>query len=244
MMPDSIETIHGSRIQHGHHNHRIYVMQLNPTHLQDLIAALDRLAREKGYGKIIAKIPAPVWHTFHSAGYVLEAAIPHLFSTTTDGLFVAKYVSIQRAVGRIDLNSLVPSRPAKPAASLTSDSAAGSAAPVRDCRESDVWEMGEVYRRVFPTYPFPIHDPQFLLRTIRDGIRYFCIRHDGKIAALAAAELDRPGRNAEMTDFATLPRWRGRGLAGVLLDRGDFFANTTDCPRIKSLAQLPGLLQA
>jgi putative beta-lysine N-acetyltransferase len=39
----------------------------------------------------------------------------------------------------------------------------------------------------------------------------------GSIAAVAAVEIDEGANNAEMTEFATLPQWRGMGLAGRLL---------------------------
>jgi GNAT superfamily N-acetyltransferase len=50
---------------------------------------------------------------------------------------------------------------------------------------------------------------------------YFCIRVGKKIAALAAAEIDSASQTCEMTDFATLPEYRGRGLAKKLLDHLD-----------------------
>jgi len=40
---------------------------------------------------------------------------------------------------------------------------------------------------------------------------------DGALAALSSAEMDIQGSNVEMTDFATLPEYRGRGLAQFLL---------------------------
>ena len=36
---------------------------------------------------------------------------------------------------------------------------------------------------------------------------------------------------------------RGAGLEGILLDRTDYYREITDCPRIKSLAELPGYLK-
>jgi FMN phosphatase YigB (HAD superfamily) len=35
---------------------------------------------------------------------------------------------------------------------------------------------------------------------------------------------------------------RGAGLTGILLDRNDHYREITDCPRIKSLAELPRYL--
>lgn len=88
---------------------------------------------------------------------------------------------------------------------------------IESCQPQDAADMSAVYRRVFRSYPFPIHQPAFLDRMMKAGHRYFCIRADGGIAALAAAEIDLPHRVAEMTDFATLPEWRGRGFAAGLL---------------------------
>ncbi|MDX2501907.1 MAG: putative beta-lysine N-acetyltransferase, partial [Deltaproteobacteria bacterium] len=90
---DLIENINGSLIQHGPHNNRIYLMRLNPNHIASLIAVLDEMALQKGYGKIFAKIPAPAWDAFRSAGYIKEAVVPGFFTDKIDGFFIAKYFS-------------------------------------------------------------------------------------------------------------------------------------------------------
>jgi putative beta-lysine N-acetyltransferase len=78
--------------------------------------------------------------------------------------------------------------------------------------------MAEVYREVFQSYPFPIDEPEYLLETMRTHVVYFGAWEDGKLIALSSAETDEPNLNVEMTDFATLPSCRGRGLASYLLD--------------------------
>jgi putative beta-lysine N-acetyltransferase len=78
--------------------------------------------------------------------------------------------------------------------------------------------MGAVYDQVFESYPFPIQKPVYLKRMMQEGVLYFNIRVNGQIAAIAAAEIDLAGNNTEMTDFATLPQWRGKGFAGALLN--------------------------
>ena len=52
---------------------------------------------------------------------------------------------------------------------------------------------------------------------MQEGVLYYCIRVEGSIAAIAAAEIDVASKNVEMTDFATLPNWRSMGFAGILL---------------------------
>jgi putative beta-lysine N-acetyltransferase len=77
--------------------------------------------------------------------------------------------------------------------------------------------IARLYREVFKSYPFPIHDPGYIARSMEAGTRYFGVNRGGKLIALASAEIDREGSNAEMTDFATLPDFRGNSLAQLLL---------------------------
>lgn len=79
--------------------------------------------------------------------------------------------------------------------------------------------MQEVYKKVFQTYPFPIHDTSYLFKTMNNNVDYFCIENDKKIIALSSAEKDENNAYAEMTDFATLPDWRGHGFALILLNK-------------------------
>ena len=82
----------------------------------------------------------------------------------------------------------------------------------------DADAMAGLYRQVFETYPFPIHDPEYLRSTMDSHVRYFGIRDEaGRLTALASAEMDCSAGNVEMTDFATLAECRGKGLASILL---------------------------
>jgi hypothetical protein len=69
-MADVVEYIDGSIIQHGTFNNRIYLMHLNTADIESLIVTLEKLARENGYGKILAKIPATVWPFFKTARFL------------------------------------------------------------------------------------------------------------------------------------------------------------------------------
>jgi putative beta-lysine N-acetyltransferase len=53
------------------------------------------------------------------------------------------------------------------------------------------------------------------------NVSYFGIWAKGSLIALASAEIDRRNENAEMTDFATRPDCRGRGLANYLLAQAE-----------------------
>ena len=74
-----------------------------------------------------------------------------------------------------------------------------------------------MYKKIFDTYPFPIYDPKYILKTIQGNVIYFSIWKKDTIIALASSEMDITSKNVEMTDFATLPAYRGKGLSQCLL---------------------------
>lgn len=213
-MVDRIETIHGSVIQHGRHNDRIYLMRLHGTDHEGLIATLDRMAVEHGYGKIFAKIPATAWHAFQAAGYIQEALVPGFFNGRTDGLFVAKFFSEDRRRRSrrpgFDPMARMGRRPEPPAV---------SSLKMNVCTPADSDAMAAVYCQVFESYAFPIQRPEFIRHMMKNNAVYFCATIKNKMAALAAAEIDDTNQCCEMTDFATLPEHRGKGLAVRLLGR-------------------------
>jgi putative beta-lysine N-acetyltransferase len=216
-MTDQVANFGKSKIQHGKHSNRAYLMSLSPEDLPAIIPYLDLLAITRGYSKIFAKIPAAAKQSFLQNGYDAEAAIPDFFQGGEDALFLGKYFSPERmeekhpevveqtlevALEKPQLDGVPELEP-----QLRS----------RQMRPADTAPMAKLYRQVFASYPFPIHDELYLERTMREDVMYFGIWEKDHLIALASAELDRKGGNAEMTDFATRPDYRGRGLANYLL---------------------------
>ncbi len=214
-----MENMKGARLQHGPLAHRIYLMKLGDADPSELIPCLDHLAQQKGYTKIFAKVPSDQMAPFTRAGYSCEAEIPGFYNGETGVVFLGKYVDEQRAIpenrGELDAirelaeskGSSVPLRPVE----------LNSIFKLRPCVPADVEKMSELYRIVFPSYPFPIDDPAYLEKTMQTHVDYYGVESEGELVALSSAEKDVAGGNAEMTDFATLPDWRGHGLAFHLL---------------------------
>lgn len=214
MITDRVETVCGSLIQHGHHNDRIYVMHLDPAAVSELIVFLDRLAAEHRYGKITAKIPETHWPAFRSAGYTTEAFIPGFFNGRTAGVFGAKFPSARRKIDRGPIGTTaLPGDP---------KGQAGSPIPpatVSVCRPADAPALRWIYGRVFETYPFPIDRPGYLEQMMNAHVLYYCVRVRQQVVAAAAAEIHPSDENCEMTDFATLPPYRGNRFAARLLNQ-------------------------
>lgn len=83
----------------------------------------------------------------------------------------------------------------------------------------DAEQIAALFGEVFETYPFPVGDPRFLRDMMEENTRYFFVASGERVAAASSAEMDPVTKSVEMTDFATLPAYRGMGLCTQLLQR-------------------------
>jgi len=219
-MADKVEQLLQSTIQHGAYNSRIYLMKLYSRDIPAIFSKMDELSEKNSYTKIFTRVPEKLSGFFKDNGYVKEAEIPGFFNSINTAAFMSKFLSPERKKEKkpeevkknIELaKAKFSSSPAAPA--LPPEFEISPAVP------KDAEEMAEVYKVVFKTYPFPIHDPEYLKKTMKENIIYFCARTNGKIAALSSAETYENWQAVEMTDFATLPDYLGNGLAVHLLFR-------------------------
>lgn len=218
-MEDRIETIgKASIIQHGKLNDRVYLIKLEKGDCPGIIPSLRALAREHNYAKLFCKVPGWAAPHFLADGYITEAIIPGFFNRKETAFFLAKYLDSDRFMslekdGLRDLSGLLgnPFHKEKIPKQRT--------LKISSLDASDVDQITEVYKMVFQTYPFPIHEPEYILKTMDENVRYFGVKKHRKLIAVSSAEIDMNNRNAEMTDFATNPGYRGLKLGQRLLVR-------------------------
>jgi beta-lysine N6-acetyltransferase len=216
-MNDCIDTFGSSSIQHGKHSNRVYLMSLSLGDLPEILPYLDNLASTQGYTKVFAKVPAQALELFTRNQYRAEADIPGFYRGEEGVFFMGKYFCPERKTEK------------KPELVEKALKAADERSPLEEipslehplvCRltePQDAEGMAELYREVFASYPFPIHNPDYLIETMESHVLYYGLWDEEKLVALASAETDIHGQNAEMTDFATLPDYRSKGLASHLL---------------------------
>lgn len=219
-MQDKIEKLgNGSIIQHGQLNDRVYLMKLGSTDCpSEIVDEINTLARENKYSKIVCKIPVHAAPVFLSNGFLSEAQIPAFYNDNVAAFFVSKFLNSDRLldIETEKLNNL--SQMLKVQDSITPNGTDYSNVTVRKLEKEDYEQITDIYREVFVTYPFPIYNPGYVLKTFQEGTQYFGVESNGKLVALASAEVDEEGKNAEMTDFATLPDQRGKNLSVLLLN--------------------------
>ena len=83
--------------------------------------------------------------------------------------------------------------------------------------ESYAAELAVLYGQVFKIYPTPMHDPEYIKKTMKDGTIYYAFFYQGKIVSAASAEINGFYKNAELTDCATLTEHRKYGLMKLIL---------------------------
>jgi len=214
---DSTEHRGHSLVQHGEANDRVYLMKLAQEDYPAIINQIYELAQKKRYSKIFAKVPAWARTGFEQQGFNLEASIPGFYNGREEGLFLCHYLHSDRLIDhdadRVqEVLSVARARMAKAKKNHLPPGCTSRLLTSADCEN-----MAALYRRIFASYPFPIHDPQYLARTMEENVVYAGILKEGKLLAVASAEIDHQGSNAELTDFATDQQCQGQGLANLLL---------------------------
>lgn len=218
-MNDTMTLLDGSLVQHGPASDRVYLMKWGEDSGNGLPKQLHALARKEGYGKIIAKVPEDKAALLEGHGYVREAAIPDCLPDGTGWAFMSRFLDPGRS--RIHKTQHLESILEK---ALESSNRymlpkLPERAVLRPLGPEDAQDMVQVFRKVFDSYPFPVYDPDYLRKTMAEHILYFGIEVDGRLAAVASCETDPAGGTVEMTDFAVLPEFRGKGFALLLLFR-------------------------
>ncbi|MCD8492736.1 MAG: putative beta-lysine N-acetyltransferase, partial [Geovibrio sp.] len=162
-----------------------------------------------------AKVPAEKADIFMQRGFVTEAELPLSGAPYEKAVFLSKFTVPERREEKerkLQSDILLKALSYKPEETEPPfTEACERMAP------ADADEMAGVYRQVFESYPFPIHEADYIRQTMKESVAYFGIRENGRITALASAEMNPHIKAAEMTDFATLPEARGKGYASALL---------------------------
>ena len=219
IMRDTIETIgKGSIIQHGEHNDRIYVMKVDEQDIDIIVEEIKKIANKNTYSKIICKVPKKMAPLFLADGYLLESVIPLFYNNQEDVFFMSKFLNKDRLLDLEKkqlqgLSGLLTKKPKR----KTNLKTQTEGYTVRQLNTSDVEKITAIYKVVFETYPFPIHNANYILKTMQEDVQYFGVEMDDKLVALSSAEIDFSGGNAEMTDFATHPTHTGNNLSVLLL---------------------------
>ncbi len=88
---------------------------------------------------------------------------------------------------------------------------------IRDATDKDISQIVNVFNEVFKSYPTPMNDRAYVEKAIHSNVEMAVIENHDEIIGLSSAEIDFERNNAEITDCATIPSERGKGINNHLI---------------------------
>jgi len=90
-------------------------------------------------------------------------------------------------------------------------------AVIRKATPEDAQELARFYSNIFPLYPTPVSDSEYIKEAIEGNSIYRYIRQDGVIVSAACAEINTKYSNAELSDCGTSESASGKGYMKSIL---------------------------
>lgn len=196
-------------------NKRIRIDDLSGN-IYQVIEKAEELAAMNQSEKLIFKVRFEQFAAFFEKGFLPEAMIDQYFCGSACYLF-SKFYTAERKKNdhwmtedQI-IKSVSELKPTKNTRALA------SGYQLKKADENVADELAALYKQVFPIYPTPIYDPEYVKKTMGEGTIYMVFYEKEKMVSAASAEINFIDQNAELTDCATLPEHRKNGLIKVLL---------------------------
>lgn len=200
------------------YNRRLKVLDYRATDYAAMVAKLHFLAEANRFDKIWVKADQRDWEQFLRFGYVLEGLLKYANRGRT-AYMMSKFRSQQRLHSRELMKETLLIEEILGRTRRETPRPLPAGYSLDFARESDVDGMLALYRRVFRTYPSPLTYREYLTAVLHRDALFRVIRDkSGQVVSVASAELDKAHKSAELTDCATHPSERGKGLMSVILD--------------------------
>ncbi|OPX90087.1 MAG: N-acetyltransferase YodP [Pelotomaculum sp. PtaB.Bin104] len=209
-----------------------------------VVADITSFARAAGLGKVIANCRSKHLLSFKNCGFQLEGMINGYFKGE-DAYCISFFIDRQRAV------------PADQAAANTilhrcvveHKRIAGRRChpyTIRNAEQADIPQMIQLFASVFATYPSPVFSSDYLHKVINAQVLFKVAVEEGQIISIASADMDKFNLVAEITDCATYPEHRGRGILPNLILELEHDLQRTGFLNLYSLSRAinPGINQA
>ncbi|USG63834.1 putative beta-lysine N-acetyltransferase [Brevibacillus ruminantium] len=210
-MMDASKLIASGDLVIDHRNRRVKLHSYAVDEIVQLHAKMKELAEESEATKLIVyakKQDIPAWQ---SLGYQIEGVIDGFFQGENAHL-LACFLTSERASSTHPQTAEDILKLSLSKAGALEEKPLPEGYTLREGREEDAEELANLYRTVFPTYPTPMDDPEYVRKTMSDSTYYMVIEYQGSIACAASAEVTPRYGSAEMTDCATHPEHLGKGL--------------------------------
>lgn len=172
-------------------------------------------ASKQHLGKVICNCGIEYFENFVMAGFTLEGKIDSYFKGK-DAFCMSYFISKNRKLSK----SCAKEEFYLKQCSEKNDTFlfdGHSKYCIRDAKESDIKGIIELFYNVFSMYPSPMYDEECIKQTMKEKILYKVALDKDRIISVASADMDSNNLNAEITNCATYPQYRGKGILSNII---------------------------
>lgn len=196
------------------YNKRLKIEDLRGN-IDEIIQTITQLGEQPHVEKIIVKARNESVEPLLEKGFLIEAKVPGYF-LGGDGYFLCKYKNLDRYNSgkwceEDKILDGVWQKEKQKQISLEK----GLALRMADRKDAPM--LSSFYQSVFPIYPVPIDDPNYIIKQMDEDTIFILVEENGRILAAASAEINDEYKNAEITDCATLPSMRKGGFMNHII---------------------------
>ncbi len=206
--------IKGVKVFVDYTNERLKIMDTSSVS-EDIIMNILDLARSENLGKVIANCGIKLLKGFRNCKFKIEGVINGFFNGE-DALCVSYFIDDKREISihkeeedKLLYQCVIDNKKK----AMTKN----NAYLIRTAVSSDIPQMIKLFSKVFETYPSPVFSSDYLRKVMSDNILFKVAVENEKIISIASADMDKLNMNAEITDCATYPEHRGRGILPNLI---------------------------
>lgn len=177
-------------------------------------AALRVAAAERGRGRVVVLAPESLGAGLAAAGFFREAIMPGFYEGRLDCHVMGAAPDARR---RCPSNVIETRRVDALLRRRTPAKQVHEHVPTHRATAEDAPAVARLIADCFDYYPTPSGVPDFIATEIGGGTIFRIVRDGARVVACASANLVGSARTAELTDCATHPDQRGRGLMQSIL---------------------------
>lgn len=198
-------------------NKRIKVVNYGGPNYKDMAKRIDYITKENDFDKVFIKATSDDWEEFMAFGYILEGIFKHYYNGE-HGYCVSKfYTSERRDSDTIEkeneiIEKLFDYEQNEDEVVLDGDY------EIKIATKEDISEIVSLYDKVFQTYPVPLNNSKYVETLMDNDVLFMYIKYKGDVVSSASADIDFLHMNAEITDCATNPDYRGQGFMSIIIN--------------------------
>lgn len=181
-----------------------------------IVQELNKAMDSYNFTKLIYFSRFEHWQQLLSIGFELEGIINGYFNGS-DNYIMTCYKENERRTSTswIQEDAIIQSIREK--GRKTDKSKLPNQYSIRKANTEDAAKLAELYDNVFPIYPTPMNNPDYVKKMISGGTIFYVVECSNQFVSAASAEINPSLHNAEITDCATLPEHRKYGLLKRLM---------------------------